>query len=112
MPLYIYLPPAFTMDDTKKEVIKERYGSHYDLLSTIAPLSLNKGTKYLNVGNNLLDTTKNENQFFSYNEQQLLAPQNCNTDSLMSVMRSRELIMKLYYQNQFREFQKDKKVAN
>ena len=112
VPLYIYLPAALAMDDNQKEVIKERYGSHYDILSTIAPLSLNKGTKYLNVGNNLLDTTKNESQFFSYNEEQLLATQNCNTDSLMGVMRSRELIMKLYYQNLFREFQKDKKVAN
>ena len=112
VPLYIYLPDAFAMDDAQKEIIKERYGSHYDLLSTIAPLSLKKGTKYLNVGNNLLDTTKNEEQFFSYNEQQILAPKNCNADSLKKVMRSRELIMKLYYQNQFKEFQKDKKAAN
>ena len=108
VPFYMYLPPSYCVSAEEKEIIEKRYASHYDILSTIAPLSLKKGTKYLNVGNNILDTTKQNKDFFSYNEEQIMAPEESNKDSLMNVMKSRELIMKLYYQNQFREYQTNK----
>lgn len=102
VPLYIYLPPQYALSDSNKERIEQRYGSHYDLLSTIAPLALRQGTRYLNIGHNLLDTTAIDSEYFSYNEKQILAPQGCNYDSLMRVMKSRELLMEIYYQQQFR----------
>lgn len=102
VPLYIYLPSQYTLSQDDKKRIEKRYGSHYDLLSTIAPLALKRGTKYLNIGQNLLDTTAADNEFFSYSEKQLLAPDGCNTDSLMRVMKSRELLMEIYYQQHFR----------
>lgn len=102
VPLYIYLPPQYALSNSNKERIEKRYGSHYDLLSTIAPLALKKETHYLNIGQNLLDTTANNNNFFSYSEKQLLAPAGSNIDSLMRVMKSRELLMEIYYQQQFR----------
>lgn len=103
VPLYIYLPPAYTPSDSLKESISKRYGSHYDLLSTIAPLALSSGTRYLNVGQNLLDTTAADSSFFSYSEKQLLTPTGADTDSLMKVMKARELLMEIYYQLHFRK---------
>lgn len=102
VPLYIYLPPHYALSNSSKKRIEQRYGSHYDLLSTVAPLALKKDTRYLNIGQNLLDTTANDNRFFSYSEKQLLAPEGSNTDSLMHVMKTRELLMEIFYQQQFR----------
>lgn len=103
VPLYIYLPPSYTLPEKAKREISSRYGSHYDLLSTIAPLALKNGTGYLNVGQNLLDTTAANRDFFSYNEKQILAPERTNKDSLMRMMKARELLMEMYYQYQFRK---------
>ena len=102
VPLYIYLPSQYALSQSSKERIKRRYGSHYDLLSTIAPLALKKDTRYLNIGQNLLDTTANDNSYFSYSEKQLLAPEGSNSDSLMRLMKSRELLLEIFYQQQFR----------
>ena len=102
VPLYIYLPQRYALSQEDEERIERRYGSHYDLLSTIAPLALNNGARYLNVGHNLLDTTATDESFSSYSEKQLLAPDGADTDALMRRMKARELLMEIYYQQHFR----------
>ena len=103
VPLYIYLPPEYALTEAHKERVGRRYGSHYDILSTIAPLVLRNGTRYLNVGQNLLDMTAEDDRYFSYSEKQLLAPKEADTDSLMRKMKARELLMEIYYQQHFRQ---------
>ena len=103
VPLYIYLPPEYALTEAQKERVSRRYGSHYDILSTIAPLVLRNGTRYLNVGQNLLDMTAEDDRYFSYSEKQLLAPKEADTDSLMRKMKARELLMEIYYQQHFRQ---------
>lgn len=101
VPLYIYLPEGMLPDQETRKRIEERYGSHFDLLPTIAPLALKGGTSYLKIGENLLDATRPDSLYFSYNEKQLLSPNEANNDSLMKMMKARELMLKIYYQIQF-----------
>ncbi len=44
----------------------KRFGSHKDIFPTIFNLSLSKA-KFISLGNNLFDTTKNDNDFFAIN---------------------------------------------
>lgn len=103
VPLYIYLPPKYAIDTQAARSIAQRHGCHFDLLPTIAPLAFRQGTRYLNIGQNLLDTAKCNSRYYGYNEKQLLAPEGANPDSLMQMMKTRELLMEIYYQQQFRK---------
>lgn len=105
VPLYIYLPPEYAIDKAQADSVAQRHGCHLDLLPTIAPLAFKKGTRYLNTGQNLLDTAKCNRRYYSYNEKQMLAPDGINRDSLMQMMKTRELLMEIYYQQKFRKQQ-------
>ncbi len=101
VPLYIYLPPQYRMSKDAERNIEERYGCHYDILPTIAGFALKNGTKYLNIGNNLLDTLNNNSNYFSYNERMILSPENQDKDSLLRKVEARQTLLRLYYQNIF-----------
>lgn len=101
VPLYIYLPPQYRMSDDAERNIEERYGCHYDILPTIADFALKNGTRYLNIGNNLLDTLNNNDNYFSYNERMTLSPENQGNDSIRRMVEARQTLLKLYYQNIF-----------
>ena len=103
VPLYMYLPQSLMNGNIAKKEITERYGSHYDILPTLAPLCIKENVEYLSIGNNLLDTTKTNDEFYSYNEKQLLAPDEANKDSIAAMIEARKLLMKIYYQQGFRE---------
>lgn len=103
VPLYICLPPRYAVDAAFKEQLAERYGSHYDILPTLAPLALKEGSEYLCIGRNLLDSLCSDDGFFGYNQEAVLAPDAQNADSLMRVMKARELLMEIYYQQGFRQ---------
>jgi hypothetical protein len=70
-------------------------------LPTIAGFALKNGTKYLNIGNNLLDTLNNNSNYFSYNERMILSPENQDKDSLLRKVEARQTLLRLYYQNIF-----------
>ena len=106
VPLYLYLPQSYNITD--KEKIKERYGTHIDILPTLAPLCIKKGVEYLAIGNNLLDSTKNNSEYWSYNEKQLLLPDETKRESVEKIVNARKLLMEIYYQQNFRETFKDK----
>lgn len=104
VPLYIYIPKEIAEINTGlKDEIVNRYGSHLDILPTLAPLCFGGNTTYLNIGQNLLDTTKSSESYYSYNEKQLLSPIESQCDSLMKMMKARELLMELFYQQHFRK---------
>lgn len=102
VPLYIYLPPRLAIDNVTKKRIEERYGCHYDILPTIAGLAFEEGIEYLNIGNDLLDSLKSNDTFFSYNEKQTLSPNSRHNDSIKRMVEARQTLLKLYYQQIFR----------
>ena len=101
VPLYLYLPQQYNI--TNKEKITKRYGSHLDILPTLAPLCIKEGVEYLAIGRNLLDTTKDNSCYYSYNEKQLLVPDETKKDSVAQIANARKLLMEIYYQQNFRE---------
>ena len=103
VPLYIYLPPKYRMSDDAKRKIEERYGCHYDLLSTIAGYAVSDNVRYLDIGNNLLDTLRANDSYFSYNEKLTLSPVSHHNDSITRMVKARQTLLKLYYQNIFKE---------
>lgn len=100
-PLYIYLPPQYAVSDSAKKVIEKRYGCHYDILPTIASFAIDKDVEYLNIGNNILDTLKNDNEYFSYNVNQVLSPKEQWNDSIKRMVEARQTLLKLHYQSIF-----------
>ena len=54
VPLYIYLPPYLRKKAYNK--LTNRWGSHDDILATVAPFAF-RDTKYFKMGKNLLDTS-------------------------------------------------------
>ena len=103
VPLYMYLPQSLMNENIAKKEISERYGSHYDILPTLAPLCLKENVEYLAIGNNLLDTLRANDSYFSYNEKQTLSPVSHHNDSITRMVKARQTLLKLYYQNIFKE---------
>ena len=102
VPLYIYLPEQYKPLDEDIERIEKRYGCHYDLLPTIARFAFVNGTKYLNIGNDLLDMEQSDSCYFSYNEKMILAPDETEKTKFERIMDARLTLLKLYYQGIFR----------
>ena len=95
------MPESMRPDSSDIARFENRHGSHFDLLPTLAPLTLKRGTRYLNIGQNLFDPHRTDSLYYSYNEKQLLAPEGSNKEQLMKMMQARELLMKIYYQLKF-----------
>lgn len=102
VPLYIYMPEQYLPTKDAIEQIEKRYGCHYDLLPTMATFAFSEGTKFLNIGNDLLDTEQSDDAYFSYNEKMILAPDGADIEKLGRIMRARLTLMELYYQRIFR----------
>ena len=109
VPMYVYLPDRYKYLYECKETLEERYGSHHDILPTLAELCFKKGTRYMNIGQNLFDLTKDNSDYYSYNEQQLLLPDANvqHSDSILRMIEARELVCKIYFQQFFRKMKEN-----
>ena len=70
VPLYIYLPPYLRKEAYNK--LTKRWGSHDDILATLAPFAF-RNAKYFKMGKNLLDTSVSDNTYYSANVDQIEA---------------------------------------
>ena len=70
VPLYVYLPPYLRKEVYNK--LTNRWGSHDDILATLAPFAF-RNTKYFKMGKNLLDTSVSDSTYFSVNIDQIEA---------------------------------------
>ena len=70
VPLYIYLPPYLRKEAYNK--LTNRWGSHDDILATLAPFAF-RDTKYFKMGKNLLDTSVSDSTYYSANVDQIEA---------------------------------------
>ena len=68
VPLYIYLPNYLRKEAYNK--LTNRWGSHDDILATLAPFAFHD-TKYFKMGHNLLDTTVPDSTYYSANVDQI-----------------------------------------
>lgn len=68
VPLYIYLPTYLRKEAYNK--LTNRWGSHDDILATLAPFAFHD-TKYFKIGHNLLDTTVPDSTYYSANVDQI-----------------------------------------
>lgn len=68
VPLYIYLPTYLRKEVYNK--LTNRWGSHDDILATLAPFAF-RNTKYFKMGHNLLDTTVPDSTYYSANVDQI-----------------------------------------
>ena len=68
VPLYIYLPTYLRKEVYNK--LTNRWGSHDDILATLAPFAF-RDTKYFKMGHNLLDTTVPDSTYYSANVDQI-----------------------------------------
>ena len=70
VPLYIYLSPYLRKEAYNK--LTKRWGSHDDILATLAPFAF-RNTKYFKMGKNLLDTSVSDSTYYSANVDQIEA---------------------------------------
>ena len=70
VPLYVYLPPYLRKEAYNK--LTNRWGSHDDILATLAPFAF-RNTKYFKMGKNLLDTSISDSTYYSANVDQIEA---------------------------------------
>ena len=70
VPLYIYLPTYLRKEVYNK--LTNRWGSHDDILATLAPFAF-RNTKYCKMGKNLLDTSVSDSTYYSANVDQIEA---------------------------------------
>ena len=68
VPLYVYLPPYLRKEAYNK--LTNRWGSHDDILATLAPFAF-RNTKYFKLGKNLLDTSVSDSTYYSANVEQI-----------------------------------------
>ena len=70
VPLYVYLPPYLRKEAYSK--LTNRWGSHDDILATLAPFAF-RNTKYFKMGKNLLDASVSDSTYYSANVDQIEA---------------------------------------
>lgn len=98
VPLYIYLPEELRgTDDGTYKCDTNKYGSHYDILPTLATLTLRKGVQYLNIGQDLLSDSLNRYNTYSYNVESTLADKSCVFNAKKKA-NARECLLRLYIQ--------------
>lgn len=98
VPLYVYLPQRLRgTEDGSYNCDTNKWGCHYDILPTLAPLTLKKGVSYLNIGQNLLSDSLNEMNTYSYNVESTLADKSCSFDAVKKA-KARECLLRLYIQ--------------
>ena len=105
VPLYIYLPPSLRR--AAYGHLTDRWGSHDDILPTLAPFALG-GAEYMRMGNNLLDTTAADHSYYSYNVERLLAENAC-VEQLRRHVNARNALREVYFQLLLRQW--DRRAA-
>lgn len=103
VPLYIYIPKSLrgTVDGAY-QCDTNKWGCHYDILTTLAPFAFSPGIKYLNVGQNLLSDSLNKQNTYSYNVESTLADKHCTFDAQRRA-NARELLLRLYHQKMLKK---------
>ncbi len=107
VPLYIYLPPYLRSKDYPMH--SKKWGCHYDLVATMAPFAF-KGSDYMKIGNNLLDTSIPDSLSYSYNEEQTRAEASF-LPKARRISDARELLLRLYFQKCWEVFYSDRKTT-
>lgn len=97
VPLYIYLPPY--LRDKDYPMHPKKWGCHYDLVATMASFAF-RGTDYMKLGSNLLDTSVPDSLSYSYNEDQTKAEASYLPQAQRKAA-ARELLLRLYFQKVF-----------
>jgi len=92
VPLYMFLPQ--TLRNEAYPRCSDVWGCHYDVLPTIAKYAFNEGTKFLNLGSDMQDTTAFH---YSYNEEQVLAD-DANRQKAEKKGRALEVLLRIYFQ--------------
>lgn len=95
VPLYVYMPELLRntiVVDTSK------YGCHYDIMPTLAPLSLDSA-KYFALGQNLFSTDSTAT--VSINMNQVLHSHNIDDAKAQRIADARDAICKIYFQRWF-----------
>jgi phosphoglycerol transferase MdoB-like AlkP superfamily enzyme len=93
VPLYLYIP-----EDLKKELYfdTERWGSHYDIMTSILPYILNN-VKYPDLGQDLFSKDISSDEYYSINDAQLLCNDSANVEIIRKKIKARQAILKYYY---------------
>lgn len=97
VPLYMYIPKAYRgTEDGSYHCDTSKWGCHYDILTTLARFAFKPGTRYLNIGQDLLSDSLNSHNTISYNTESLLYDR--SNKYLERKAQARELLLRLYLQ--------------
>ena len=100
VPLYIYLPPYLRKESNRR--MTNRWGSHDDILATLAPFAF-RNTKYMCLGNNLLKEGVADSTYYSANVEQLLACPAYQAQA-QRIVSARNLLRIVFFQQTFAKY--------
>ena len=100
VPFYVYLPPYLRKENYRK--MTQRWGSHDDILATLAPFAF-RNTKYMCLGKNLLKEGVADNTYYSANVEQLLACPDYQAQA-QRIINARNLLRLVYFQQIFAKY--------
>ncbi len=100
VPLYIYLPPYLRKESYRS--MTNRWGSHDDILATLAPFAF-RNTKYMCLGNNLLKEGVADSTYYSANVKQLLACPAYQAQA-QRIVNARNLLRIVFFQQTFAKY--------
>ena len=93
VPLYMYLPENIR---SSVQAHCERYGSHNDIIPTLAPLVFDD-TDYFCLGNDLMSDTARQSSFVSINNMLVTCPDSLCLDSMVHLANARRAISRIYF---------------
>lgn len=100
VPLYIYLPPYLRKEGYRS--MTSRWGSHDDILATLAPFAF-RNTKYMCLGSNLLKEGVADSAYYSANVEQLLACPAYQAQA-QRIVSARNLLRIVFFQQIFAKY--------
>lgn len=100
VPFYIYLPPYLRKESHRG--MTNRWGSHDDILATLAPFAF-RNTKYMCLGNNLLKEGVTDSTYYSANVEQLLACPAYQAQA-QRIVSARNLLRIVFFQQIFAKY--------
>jgi phosphoglycerol transferase MdoB-like AlkP superfamily enzyme len=96
VPLFIHIPDKYKQ---QLHIDTERFGSHYDILTSIAPYFL-KGASYLNLGQDLFDAQTPTENYYSINDARVQAPKE-GLSRAKEKAKLRRIIQRYYFTKLF-----------
>ena len=100
VPLYIYLPPYLRKEGYRS--MTSRWGSHDDILATLAPFAF-RNTKYMCLGSNLLKEGVADSTYYSANVEQLLTCPAYQAQA-QRIVNARNLLRIVFFQQTFAKY--------